>query len=158
MGRTRPAANPSARTRPGCRASSTSSRGSSASASAPPDAPLRKLFSLQRRERRRLEDAALLALVRAELAALGEVFLERRIGHQRVALLLAIGLARVLPHVHHLVELPDFAGGIEHRLAAMLHLRRMAVLLVELEPRRELVVVQGVDAQIENHSSLIFPL
>src|SRR5204863_423544 len=83
-----------------------------------------------------------LALVRAELAALLQVGLERRIRHQRVALFLAIGLARVLPDVHHLVERPDLGGRVKDRLAAVLHLRRMAVLLVELEPGAELVVVQ----------------
>src|SRR5256884_7007862 len=92
------------------------------------------------------------ALPISELAALLQVGLERWIGHQGSALFLALGLARVLPDVHYLVELPDLGRRIEHRLAAVLHLRRMTVLLVELEPGRELVVVQRVDAQIENHA------
>src|SRR2546423_160906 len=107
----------------------------------------------ERRERGGLEDAALLALVRAELAALREVGLERRIGHQRIALFLALGLALVLPYMHHLVQRPDLGRGVEHRLAAVLHLRRMAVLFIELQPRGELVVVQRVDAQVENHAA-----
>src|SRR5437763_15612961 len=106
----------------------------------------------QRRERGRLEDATLLALVRAELAALREVSLERGIGHQRIALLLPVRLALVLPDMHDLIERPHLGGGVKHRLAAVPHLRRMAVLLVELEPGGELVVVQRVDAQIENHA------
>src|SRR2546426_5984163 len=106
---------------------------------------------LQRREGRRLENAAFLVLMRAELAALRQVFLGSGVGHQRVAFLLAVGLAGVFPDVHHLVQLPNLGGRIEDGLAAVLHLRGMAVLLVKLEPRRKLVVVQRVDAQIENH-------
>src|SRR5262249_368390 len=113
--------------------------------------PLRRLSSSERRERSRLEDPALLALVRAQLAALREVLLERGIGHERIALPFAVRLARVLPHAHHLVQRSDLGRRVEHGLAAMLHLRGMAVLLVELEPGGELVVVQGVDAQIEDH-------
>src|SRR5712691_622394 len=91
--------------------------------------------------------------MRAELATLLQISLERGIRHQRIALLLALGLARVLPDVHHLVQLPDLGRRIEHRVAAVLHLRGMAVLFIELEPGAELVVVQRVDAQIENHAA-----
>src|SRR5439155_20059558 len=128
---------------------------SSASANAPPDGPLRRhgaASSLQGREGCGFQNAAFLVLVRAELAALLQIGLERWIGHQSSAPFLALGLARVLPDVHYLVELPDLGRRVEHRLAAVLHLCRMTVLLVELEPGRELVVVQRVDAQIENHA------
>src|SRR5512134_3312942 len=107
---------------------------------------------LQRRERGRLEDAAFLMLVRAQLAAFLEIRLERRVGHQRVPLLLAVGLARILPDVDHLVERPDLGRGVKHRLPAVLHLGRVPVLLIQLQPGGELVVMQRVDAQVKNHA------
>src|SRR5215510_2534293 len=108
---------------------------------------------LQRRERRRLEDPAFLVLMRTELAAPLQVVLKRGVRHQGVALPLAFGLALVLPDVHDLIQRTDLGGRVEHRLAAVLHLGRMAVLLVELQPFRELAVLQGVNAQIEDHAA-----
>src|SRR5712691_9263344 len=61
------------------------------------------LSLLQRRERGGLEDPGFLVLVRAHLGAAPEVVLERGIVHQRVTPSLAVGLAFVAPHVHHLV-------------------------------------------------------
>src|SRR5215475_239840 len=106
---------------------------------------------LQRRERSRLEDPALLVLMRTELAAPLQVVLKRGVRHQGVALALALSLALVLPDVHDLIQRADLGGRIKHRLAAVLHLGRMAVLFVELQPLRELAVLQGVNAQIEDH-------
>src|SRR5690606_28437372 len=82
-------------------------------------------------ERRRLEDLVLLAQQVARLGTLLEVRGPGRVRLERRALAGTVGRILVSPDVYVGVDVAGLRDGVEHRLAEVLALDRVAVLLVE---------------------------